>query len=207
MLTMIPGGEPPRDQKQPDRTGLPDRPDRPEAPARLVYKMRPEAGRKAAKPLPGCGGLSKKEIACICTAAGKAYKHMVLTYQVDPMQENATAWRKRIMMEQWKVASLKDLDHNKLVNAMLAHFNSYTAATTARAYHHAMREDGDANRQRVALHKIREACERSGGKMAWPEYPLSIARVQFKVRALEELSPKAAWALFYTITNRGRSKA
>ncbi len=190
-----------------------------------VYQLKPP-GQRSRGSLPACSttdlkskisnlksqkapkvyGLSAKEIQCICTAAGKAYKLQVENYQVDPHEENASQWRHRIMLEQWGVKSLKDLDHNKLFNAMVAHFNSYTVAGIDRAFRHAMRGDDDSNRQRIALFKIKHLCDASGGQMPWPAYPLKIARDQFKVRELEDLSPKAAWALFYTMTNRGRSK-
>lgn len=54
----------------------------------------------------------------------------------------------------------------------------------------------------VALHKLRQACERAGVDLG---YPAKICRTQYRC-SLDQASEKQLWRLVYTVKNRGTAK-
>lgn len=54
----------------------------------------------------------------------------------------------------------------------------------------------------VAMHKLREACQRAGLELS---YPAAICRTQYRC-TLAEASEKQLWRLVFTVRNRGRAK-
>lgn len=57
---------------------------------------------------------------------------------------------------------------------------------------------------RLALHHLRKSCAEAG--VDYPEYPRSIARVQFRAGSLEDLTEHQLWCLVYTVRARGRGR-
>lgn len=57
--------------------------------------------------------------------------------------------------------------------------------------------------KRVALHKIREACQEFGFQMAYAE---AICRNQNHGRSLDDVDERARWRIFYTVRNRGLAR-
>lgn len=100
-----------------------------------------------------------------------------------------------------KATCLHDLKRGQYKD-VLRHFLQI-AGHSARAFRVAQKSgQGHADRD-LAMEKLKEACE--SGDLAFPEYPESICRRQFKV-GLDELETGKVWFLFYTCTNRARTK-
>ena len=169
------------------------------------------AAREPRLDLPACGGLSREEIGIICRVANAAYDYcaaqgtlgMEFLARTSKTQRK-TEWRKAHMVRHFQLTSLTTADHQQF-NDLVAHFENMIPKEAGRAFRRTMRGDGDANKKRIALFKIREVCAEAN--LHYPGYPLSIARPQFKVNSLDDLQTKQAWALFYTMTGRGRSKS
>jgi hypothetical protein len=162
-------------------------------------------GRHGAKGIiPACGGLlTRDEQKVICMIVGRAFKYMMGEGTL-PQGTKLDAWRKE---EQAKIGipSLRTAQHTQY-RTIVAHFEGMMPATSARAFQRHM-EPTYQPQQKVALHKIHEICQ--AANLPWPAYPLSIAAKQFKVKTLDELTPKAAWALFYTMNpnaSKGRAR-
>lgn len=86
---------------------------------------------------------------------------------------------------------------------VLAHFLSI-AGHGGRAMRQATRSGQGAADRELAIAKLRDVCE--GGGLAWPAYPESICRRQFRC-GLDELETGKIWFLFYTCTSRARAKS
>lgn len=169
------------------------------------------AAREPRLDLPACGGLSREEMGIVCRVANAAYDYcesqgtlgMEFLARTSKTQRK-TEWRKAHMVRHFQLPSLTTADHQQF-NDLVAHFENMIPKEAGRAFRRSMRGDGDANKKRIALFKIRQVCAEAN--LHFPGYPLSIARPQFKVASLDDLQPKQAWALFYTMTGRGRAKS
>lgn len=100
-----------------------------------------------------------------------------------------------------KATRLSDLRRGQYKD-VLRHFLEL-AGDSARAFRVAQRSGQGAADRDLAMAKLRDVCE-SGG-LAFPDYPDSICRRQFKC-ALESLETGKVWFLFYTCTRRARAK-
>lgn len=147
--------------------------------------------------------MTPKEIAVLCAKANAAFKHLKEVGTL-PAATKFEPWRKAECAV-CGVPSLRAANHADF-RTVAAHFEAMAPATIGRALDRHM-EPAKQPSQKTALWKIQQACLESG--LAWPGYPLSIASKQFKVKRLEDLSPKAAWALFYTMnpkSSKGRAR-
>lgn len=168
------------------------------------------APREPRLDLPACGGLSREEMGIVCRVANAAYDYCdeqgtlgmefpARLCKTDRKRE----WRKAHMVQHFQLPSLTTANHQQF-NDLVAHFENMIPKEAGRAFRRSMRGDGDANKKRIALFKIRQVCAEAN--LHFPGYPLEVAREPYKVTRLDDLTPKQAWALFYTMTNRGRAK-
>lgn len=167
---------------------------------------KPRPPREPKVEMPNCGGLSQKEKADICRAANRAFDYLLetgeLTLSTSMSRTNqAIEFRRLEIRTHFRIASLLDADHQQF-NDICAHFENMVPEDAGKAFERSMKGDGDANKKRIALFKIKEACE--AAKLPYPAYPLSMAASKFKVRTLDQLSPKQAWVIFYDMTSRSR---
>lgn len=169
--------------------------------------VRPEAGR-AADVVPPAKPMGNGEKARICREAAAAFKYQVENGQLAdfhpnlPEYKRCQEWRREEIARHFGLSSLTLATQDQF-NNILAHFQSFTPQQMGLAYKRLMRGDGEANRRRQALWKIKKACEAGG--LAWPAYPLSIATTQFRVPTLDDLTAAQAWKLFFTLTGRSRT--
>jgi hypothetical protein len=201
-MTVIPGHNP-SPRFQPDEDDF-------EAAMEEVRAMEARREPRLELPRPIDGkGMTKRELVMICEAATVAWDYLVSTGALPPPPPRGKTnardeWRRTILEGEFGLPSLKQATQEQF-NAILGHFQAMAPATSGKAFNSFTRGDGEANKKRKALWKVKEACQQTG--LAWPGYPLSIASQQFKAATLDDLSAKQAWALFFTVTGRGRTKA
>lgn len=198
MATIIPNAPRPDDGDAP-RHSPPTLP----APPRATEGPSPGAGTTAPDEVEprhrATGGVSAKERQHLARVARQAW-------------EKCGAKGAGVAFDAWRHDQVADATDGKAsgitsirrgdYRTVMAHFLSI-AGHGGRAMRTAARSgQGQADRD-LALAKLRDVCE-SGG-LAYPEYPESICRRQFRC-GLDDLETGKVWFLFYTCTSRARAK-
>jgi hypothetical protein len=139
--------------------------------------------------------LSKGEKTHLAIEARKAYAKMEGNGATD---ESFDEFRHRIALQACgrRISEALRADYSALAAAFAA-----IRGDTGRAFHIAQR--GETEGRRIAAHKLKQALSAAG---LADGYAATICLQQFKT-GIESASTKQLWSLFYTITNRGRSKA
>lgn len=157
--------------------------------------------------------LTKKQKAVICDLANQAFAAQEKWGQVSvPTGVSRSSviadWRRAKQIDTVGLASLTACDQRHY-NALVTVF-AHLAGRSADAFRSSMREDkpgqalGQAEGVRQALWHLKTNCEANG--LAYPAWPLALAKDKFRAHALEDLSPKQIWQIIYTVRNRASKK-
>lgn len=146
--------------------------------------------------------LSQEQKASLAILATRAYQIHADLGTHDGL--TATEWRHREIATATggRVQGLREATQRDFV-AIRRHFYELTGEV-GKAFPDALRDQGERADWELAWHKLEGACRQWGH--AWPGYASAIAQNQFRA-ALNQCTTKQLWALFYTVTNRGRDKA
>lgn len=139
----------------------------------------------------GTAPLSKKQKAGICAMATRAFARVHGRRPANSAE-----------LEEWRRGEQRAATgHASLTTCTQAHYNGLLAR-----FAHLAGEDGVAMKrhvrdatsaQRVAMHKLCEACEERGLALSWPA---SICRSKFKC-GLDEANSKQLWKLVFDVRN------
>ncbi len=150
--------------------------------------------------------LSKKQKAEICILARKAWDAGAGLDWKGGINEGVSntalfrAWRREQQQSACGMASLTTCLQDADFPRLMAHFSTLAGEHDQAGYWlERLLEDG---RNRT-LHILKRECSRFD--LAWPGYPGSICRRQYKC-GLGAASEKQLWALVYTVRNRGGRK-
>lgn len=157
--------------------------------------------------------LTRKQKAVLCDLANQAFAAQEKWGQVTVATGIARSraieeWRRVQQFEAVGIQSLTMCDQRHY-NPLLTRF-CHLAGRSADAFRSSMREDaqgqtlGQSEAVRQALWHLKTNCEKFG--LAYPSWPLAVAKDKFRAHALDELSPKQIWQLTFTVRNRGAKK-
>lgn len=109
------------------------------------------------------------------------------------------AWRR---VEQGKAVGIQSLREMTQAhfNRVLAHFEELAGDAAGAARRRGRDQD---NGRRIALHKLKEACQAADVGLT---YAATICRTQYRC-GLDEATEKQLWNLFYTVRNRRKAAA
>lgn len=108
------------------------------------------------------------------------------------------AWRHVECAKAVGIQSLREMTQAHY-NRVLAHFEELAGDAASATRRRGRDHDND---RRIALHKLKEACQAADVGLS---YAASICRAQYRC-GLDEATTKQVWNLFYTVRNRAAAK-
>lgn len=109
------------------------------------------------------------------------------------------AWRHVEARKAVGIESLREMTQAHF-NRVLAHFEQLAGDVAGAARRRGRDQDND---RRIALHKLKEACQAADVGLS---YAATLCRTQYRC-ALDEATTKQLWNLFYTVRNRRKASA
>lgn len=150
------------------------------------------------------GLLSKKQKVALGMLSRRAWEHLAEHGALDKAEEKLNPWRhaevsKATNGQAGRLGEATDRQFRQIRGHFL-----HLLGEDDGAFLDAMRDQPGRSDWELAWYKLKEACRK--WEYAWPGYPESVCRNQYRC-GIEDATTKQMWALFYTVTNRGRTRA
>lgn len=176
---------------------------REEAPQYPATPARKGATEPKTSPPKASALLSAKEKQALGMISRTCYDKLVDMGVLDEDEISLTDWRHQEVSRatKGKASRLGDAESWQF-RQIRGHFRNLMGDGGG-AFQDSTRDQGGRADWELAYHKLEGACKQ--WEVVWPGYPLAICRNQYRCE-LRDATAKQLWALFYTITNRGRAK-